>query len=160
MARYSYVVKKGDETGLSIIQTENPEYWVDYEGYVEVSRAKGKAMRKEYCKRELLSMLKPGDTVYCILRSVSRSGMQRQISLCVATDGMRNIDSLAADLMGYPVDKGIKVTGCGMDMGFHLVYNLGRCLFPEGFPVEGRGRNGDTSGHDNDGGYALKHSWL
>ena|ERR1035437_1828097 len=50
--------------------------------------------------------------------------------------------------------------GCGMDMGFHLVYNLGRTLFPEGFKVEGRGRNGDASGWDKDGGYALKQRWI
>ncbi len=52
------------------------------------------------------------------------------------------------------------VGGCGMDMGFHIVYNLGRVLFPDGFKVEGRGRNGDTSGWDKDGGYALNHRWL
>ena len=45
-------------------------------------------------------------------------------------------------------------------MGFEIVYNLGRKLFHDGFKVEGRGRNGDMSGHDNDGGYALKHRWL
>ena len=55
---------------------------------------------------------------------------------------------------------GIKIGGCGMDMGFAIVYALGRKLFPEGFKVNGRGRNGDTSGWDNDGGYALKHRWL
>lgn len=65
-----------------------------------------------------------------------------------------------------------------MDMGFAVVYELGRTLFPNGFGVEGelplghktrpvtkekaakavekgakfRGRNGDPSGWDNDGG--------
>lgn len=82
---------------------------------------------------------------------------------------------------------GLIVTGCGMDMGFATVYNLSRYLFPDGFGVEGisdidgakvrpeskqdaaamvangykfRGRNGDASGWDDDGGYALSHSWL
>ena len=47
-----------------------------------------------------------------------------------------------------------------MDMGFALVYELSRELYPKGFKVAGVGRNGDTSGHDKDGGYALKQRWL
>lgn len=73
-----------------------------------------------------------------------------------------------------------------MDMGFAVVYDLGRVMFPDGFGVAGkypngsdgrpttkemaakaveigatfRGRNGDPSGWDNDGGYALKQRWL
>lgn len=56
----------------------------------------------------------------------------------------------------------IKCHGCGMDMGFDLVYTLGRCLYPKGFklPKGKRGRNGDKSGFDNDGGYALNQIWL
>ena len=76
----------------------------------------------------------------------------------------------------------IKVAGCGMDMVYAIAYNLGRVLWPEGFGVrcrEGswkgslpttkeiaaeaaangaifRGRNGDASGWDSDGGYALR----
>ena len=68
-------------------------------------------------------------------------------------------------------------------MGFEVVYNLGRQLFPKGFGTVSYGgicpqtkeeaerlvatgktsfcgRNGDKSGWDNDGGYALKHRWL
>jgi hypothetical protein len=32
---------------------------------------------------------------------------------------------------------GIKVGGCGMDMGFHLVYNLSYALWPAGFECIG-----------------------
>ena len=29
---------------------------------------------------------------------------------------------------------GLRVSGCGMDMGFHVVYNLGYVLWPDGTP--------------------------
>jgi hypothetical protein len=120
---------------------------------------------KEAILNPLLDILKPGDTVYCVLRHVSRSGMRREISLF--TKEMRCIDGLAARALGYRIGKrgGLVVTGCGMDMGFHLVYNLGWRLFPQGFvPADaGRtyGRNGqDATVRDTDGGYALNSAWI
>jgi hypothetical protein len=112
---------------------------------------------------KLREWLKPGDTVYTILRHVSRSGMQREIGVAINKDGAilhPNYSVAKALDMRQGKRDGLIVGGCGMDMGFHLVYNLGHVLFPDGFAVEGRGRNGDMSGHDNDGGYALKHQWL
>jgi hypothetical protein len=147
----------------------------------------------------LKTILKPGDEVRTILRSCSRSGMSRRISLVVAHDGeVQDVTYHAARAMGekvkqggqYVQDAGIVIGGCGMDMGFSLVYNLSRYLFPDGFgyPVTYdpecsaaqyrpetsehaqklfnrgvtflRGRNGDPSGWDNDGGYALNQRWL
>ena len=119
---------------------------------------------KQEAIEELRTMLKPGDTVYTILRHVSRSGMSRVIDPVLMTpDGPRTIAHLAAKVLDSPLDRdrwGVKQTGCGMDMGFNLVYNLSYYLFPDGFRVEGRGRNGDMSGWDKDGGYALKQKWL
>ena len=117
-------------------------------------------MKKEEAIKVLREELKPGDTINTILRHVSRSGMSRSVSLL---KGDWDITYLAALSMGDKIDQkhgGIKIGGCGMDMGFALVYNLGYALFPDGFAVEGIGRNGDTSGWDNDGGYALKQRWL
>ena len=141
----------------------------------------------------LRELLKPGDTIHTILRHVSRSGMYRVIGLVIThAGGSRRIDYLAAGLLkGYDSrHDGCKAFGCGMDMGFHLVYNLSRQLFPDGFGEVGhteaghvrpdgirpktrkaaaklqgegvtfRGRNGDPSGWDNDGGYALDQRWL
>lgn len=117
---------------------------------------------------KLRSMLKPGDSVWTSVNSVSKSGMSRNISLFIpdtfnGKPEITNITWHVARAVGYPTknrsgyvqDVGIAVSGCGMDMCFDTVYNLGRVLFPDGFKVEGRGRNGDTSGWDNDGGYAL-----
>ncbi|MBA7587602.1 hypothetical protein ES708_29633 [subsurface metagenome] len=138
--------------------------------------------------------LKPGDTVYTILRHCSRSGMMRRISPVIIVDGKpEDIDYQVAKLgiwkRRYPHD-GLVVGGCGMDMGFHVVYELSRVLFPDGFGVpcsvcghsktspgdnewhlgmcpvstskgcQKIGRNGDTSGWDGNGGYALKQRWL
>jgi hypothetical protein len=114
----------------------------------------------------LRESLKPGDTVYCILRHVSQSGMSRIIDLVtIKDDKVYHVGYNAARALGLKYDRdkqGVRISGCGMDMGFALVYDLSYRLFPNGFdlaPGE-RGRNGDTSGHDNDGGYALKHRWL
>lgn len=73
---------------------------------------------------------------------------------------LRSIGWLAAKAMGDTFDsdrQGIKANGCGMDMGFALVYNLGRTLWPNGTGVPHGSRNGESA---TDGGYALKHSWL
>lgn len=73
---------------------------------------------------------------------------------------IRSIGWLAAKAMGDTYDRkreGIKIGGCGMDMGFALVYNLGATLWPNGTPKPHGTRNGEP---DNAGGYALKHRWL
>lgn len=121
----------------------------------------------------LRGWLKPGDTVYTILRHCSASGMSRRITLCIIRLAKKGdadkapyvlyLDGNAEKVLDHArpaKGDGIKVGGCGMDMGYHLVYGLSRALFPDGFKVKGTGRNGDTSGHDNDGGYALRHRWL
>lgn len=72
---------------------------------------------------------------------------------------LRSISGLAADLLGYKWDDrgGLKIGGCGMDMGFHAVYGLGSMLWPNGTKKPHSSRNGEP---DRAGGYALKHRWL
>lgn len=128
-------------------------------------RMKTTTAEREEAVAALRNALKPGDTLFTILRHCSRSGMQRTISIIkISKNGQPGQWSWsAAKACGWNYDnerEGIKVGGCGMDMGFHLVYSLGRVLFPDGFKVKGIGRNGDTSGRDTDGGYALNHRWL
>jgi len=155
-------------------------------------------IEKAVAIEQLRALLKPGDTVYCVLRSVSRSGMSRNISFFIQDHTC--IDVYIHDALSYSFAKsgsGLCVGGCGMDMGFAVVYDLGMKLFPDGFGVpcsfcglrptskadasylrnpanaaaeamhgnddhvcEYFGRNGDPSGWDNDGGYALKQRWL
>lgn len=138
-----------------------------------------KEIERENARKELLEILKPGDTVYCVLRHVSRSGMQREISLFVRGEhaekfpdqAIRNIDWYAARLLDMRRGKrdGLVVGGCGMDMGFHLVYTLSRVLFADSFICIGEKcpandhSNGDrdyTPHKHSDGGYALNHRWI
>lgn len=116
--------------------------------------------------KQLRQWLKPGDTVSTTIGHVSNSGMYRTINCFICVDNeIVNINwYVLRALNGYADDKkdGIGVSGCGMDMGFSIVYNLGRVLFPKGFKLaKGQyGRNGDKSGYDKDGGYALKQRWI
>lgn len=122
---------------------------------------RGSAAKQEREKAigELRKILKPGQTVYTVLRHVSASGMSRAISLCVV-DGpeFRSIDFHVRRTLGYTFDQkhgGLKVGGCGMDMGFHMVYSLGRVLWPEGV-----GGSKTQGAGERDGGYALRHEWV
>jgi hypothetical protein len=110
---------------------------------------------------KLRDLLKPGDIIYTTLKHVSRSGMMRVIDVRV----MRNNEPLriswsVAQAIGYAYnDKhdGVRMDGCGMDMGFALVYRLGSVLWPNGTPEPHGTRNGEP---DTCGGYALKHRWM
>lgn len=103
----------------------------------------------------LRERIKPGETLYTIVRHVARSGMSRKIS-ALQLEGAQHWDwSLKiGKAIGMPVDRdlgAVKVGGCGMDMGFHLVYELSRCLFPDGFGCIGKGcPSNDHSNGDRD----------
>lgn len=120
-----------------------------------------------------------GSTVFTILRSVSRSGMQREIGVLASLGNgdFRHPNYATAKALGLRLGKGdgVKVGGCGMDMGFHLAYEISRVCYPNGHGCIGKGchsndhSNGDrdyTPHSDerphwhNDGGYALNHRWL
>lgn len=115
-------------------------------------------MNQDEARAELRAILKPGDTVNCILRHVSASGMHRRISL--VTKDLRQLDWLI-ERAGWGKTRankeGLVADGCGMDMGFALVYDLGRRVWPDGTPEPHGTRNGAP---DTDGGYALKSRWL
>lgn len=126
----------------------------------------------EESKTRLRELLKPGDTVYTTLIHVSRSGMYRVIGLYAMKDNQPIwISGYAARLLeGYDEKhEGCKASGCGMDMGFHLVHNLGYVLYPDGFECVGEHcpsndhSNGDRDlsvHHHNSGGYALRQRWM
>jgi hypothetical protein len=110
-----------------------------------------KEKEREEAIAKLREILKAGDTVYTILRHVSKSGMLRHISVFTFPGGEpMQWDYNVARALDWPLAKGngIKVDGAGMDMGFHLVYCLSATLFP------GVNENGKS------GGYALKQRWL
>lgn len=116
----------------------------------------------EYLRKEL----KPGDVLFTVVRHVTKSGMRRSISVlrsCVDENGtptIENLDFFVAHVVKERIDRGnggVYQHGAGMDMGFHIVYTLGRYLWPNGTAKPHGKRNGQP---DRDGGYALKQRWL
>src|ERR1044071_1897880 len=86
----------------------------------------------EEAKADLLKVLKPGDTVHLILRHVSKSGMRRDIAPVLMRNGEPwYLTHNAAIVLDSKVGKhdGVVMDGCGMDMGFALVYHLSSVLF-------------------------------
>jgi hypothetical protein len=152
-----------------------------------------KEKERQDAVRELREMLKPGDTVFTMLKHVSRSGMSRVIMpVIIRNNQPRYIGWSVALATGRTYDRekeGVKINGCGMDMGFELVYTLSRVLFPDGFDTSFAGRrcpehyekhlegdvkvcpicgketrpdyyhNGPVEFIEN-GGYALNHRWM
>lgn len=84
--------------------------------------------------------------IYTVLRSVSRSGMQRRITAFVIVDGVpKNLSWHYDRSHGRMADDSFsgwanKVSGCGMDMGYHLADNIAAI-------------GGLT-------GYAFRHEWF
>ena len=134
----------------------------------------------------LREMLTPGTTVYTNVVYVSRSGMSRRISAYIVEHGEINDITWLISRAGIGKlhrEGGIVMGGCGMDMGFALVYNLGAALYPNGFPCTGstgytktylkakhprcmsnHHSNGDRvyrkGKRHTGGGYALNQTWL
>lgn len=133
----------------TILDTDTPEIWTDAK---RLPYTEGKRRMRAESVEKLRKWFPKGSTVYTILRSVSRSGMSRQISVvCLSTDDKGEILTLhpnwsVAQVLGRRLNKGgandaLIVNGCGMDMGFEIAYSLSHALY-----------DGD--------GYALKHRWL
>lgn len=141
---------------------------------------------RDKAREDLRAFVKPGMTVYTILRHRARSGMFRVIDVQTIEDNEpRWIGMLAHKATGIGYDRqreGLRVSGCGMDMGFHVVYELSSALYPDGFGCIGtsgehskRCPSNDHSNGDRDytphqamgaqhwhrnGGYALRHRWM
>lgn len=105
---------------------------------------------------KLREWIRPGDTVYTILDHVSNSGMSRIIRVVLLKCEQHSqfpADSTVTDLhpnyligkaLGYSHGRrrgketdGLRVDGCGMDMGYHLIDSLSSAL-----------------------GYRVRHRWL
>lgn len=125
------------------------------------NRKQERDAEREQDLARLREWLKPGDTVYTIVRQVSASGMSRHIGLVLIGDedgrGRRSIihpNVLAARVLGLRVNKNgdaLVVGGCGMDMGFHVVSSLSAALYPEGFGCVGeKCQSNDHSNGDRD----------
>lgn len=104
-------------------------------------------MSNKYNKSEVAESLvflrdwiKEGQTVYCVNRRTSKSGMMRLVSMHVITPGtdavkepyLNDITFHAARVMDYGFDRdmhALRVNGCGMDMHWAAVESLGYAVF-------------------------------
>ena len=95
-----------------------------------------KAQEREYARERLLThYLKEGQTVYVLVRSVSSSGLSRNLNLFVVNEGkIEEITYYAGHALGWRLvekngTRSLRVEGVGMDMGFHTVESLSYALF-------------------------------
>ena len=123
---------------------------------------------KEQVKQELKQVLKRcNNKVFGVVKNVSSSGMNQDIDFfafeCVNGEVVKNwLSYRIAGLLDYPFNdkrECVKVNGCGMDMIFSVVYNLGSCLYPKGDGKTITGRNGSKE-VETDGGYLLHSEHL
>lgn len=121
-------------------------------------------------RKHLLKMLPPGSTVFTRIVHVAKSGMYRTVDLYVIEDNQPiRISYLVSKATGLRYDEkheAIGMSGCGMDMAFAAVYDLGATLYPNGHTCaldkcrSNDHSNNPTMKHDKeithkDGGYAL-----
>lgn len=75
--------------------------------------------------------------IFCILKGLSRSGMSRKIDFFgFYSDEKGRIEKIyfnhfISELCGYKQDNNghLKISGCGMDMGFSVVANLSEKIY-------------------------------
>lgn len=138
---------------------------------------------QEEARTQLREWLPPGSTVYTVLRHVSRSGMMRAIDVYAFVPDDNGLPcklwlSRLVSKLTYSFSEkyeAIRADGCGMDMGYSIVNNLGYALYPDGFECTGENGHGqnrcpsnDHSNGDRDytphehksGGYAFHHEWI
>lgn len=114
---------------------------------MRITKKQAEEQERQEDLAKLREWLKPGDTLYTIVRHRAASGMSRHIGLVIIGDGklrspILHPNVLVGRVLGLRMNKNgdaLVVGGCGMDMGFHVVSNLSARMFPEGFGCVGRG---------------------
>jgi hypothetical protein len=97
---------------------------VQTQGYLPISKAKGEAILADKA-REYLKQYANCPWYYHV-ETVSKTGMSRRIRVFVANHDLIEVTNSVARALHMTNDdsNGIKVTGCGMDMRFHLHGNI------------------------------------
>mgnify|MGYP006287434487 CR=1 FL=1 len=117
-----------------------------------LSKKEQQKQEKESAKAYLLSIMEKQEkpTLYTNLKHVSSSGMSRDMKVLAVVDGE------IVDVTWYvgKLDIGtlkerngqrvIRVGGCGMDLGFHVVYSVSAVLY----------------GYEERGAYTIRHEWI
>ncbi len=114
------------------------------------------ADREQTDKKYLLKLIEKSNfRLFTVLRSVSRSGMSRVIAVFAIPQNKKiasepvDITRVVATALERKTKQtdcgtGIVVSGCGVDIGFELVYSLSQVLY----------------GFKDPGGYKITQRWL
>ena len=117
-----------------------------------LSKKAQKEQERESARAYLLSILNKQNkpTLYTNLKSVSSSGMSRDMKVLAVVDGeIVDVTYYVGKLdIGTIKERNgqrvIRVGGCGMDMGFHVVYTVSAILY----------------GYEDRGAYTIRHEWI
>jgi hypothetical protein len=116
------------EQSGEVFETCNPEHHKDCK---VLSAAEGRRLQRAQYVEMITPWIKEAGKVYGIVRKVSASGMSRNIDLYVIRNNeMVYLTGCAAKILGWKLakDRGMVVSGCGMDLVFHTVSTLcGAC---------------------------------
>tara|TARA_X000001388_G_scaffold60196_2_gene45541 strand:+ start:432 stop:740 length:309 start_codon:yes stop_codon:yes gene_type:complete len=98
-------------------------------------------MDKERVKEILQDMFPKGSTAYTLATKVAPSGMSRHIMVAGSSEKGRvqNVSWYIAEFLDWKYKddtRSVFVGGCGMDMGFHLVYTLSNILYDDGYAIK------------------------
>lgn len=128
-----------------------------------------KEREREEARATLRKLLPPGSRVYSILRNVSRSGMRREIDFyAFGADGPTYLTGYMATALDYSRSRAgaMLVSGCGMDVAYHVVHSLSYALHgmaDVGEDAQEAGRRGRPFGPSADqyrAGYSLHQEAL
>lgn len=102
-----------------------------------------KQLFKEWCITDLRKHIDPTKGIVIVIKSVSSSGMSRRMKV-YNHDLSRHITYDVGGALGYSVnDKGVLVSGCGMDMTFALADHITHVVYT---PEERKAFTGNGSG--------------
>lgn len=88
---------------------------------------------RECATDDLRAILPPGKSVSAVVTHVARSGMSRCIRFLIARedDTVQDISWMIGRALGYNVSRdhgGLRISGGGMDMAFHVIHSLSYAL--------------------------------
>lgn len=103
-----------------VFETDFPQYHKEAE---KLSKVEGKRLLQLQIAKELRPLFRPSKTVYAIIRRVSASGMTRYIDFYTYRNGrMEPLTYRMSVITNWRLhEKGLVVSGCGMDMVFATV---------------------------------------
>lgn len=141
MAKTYYVesISNGIETGF-VMAVDSMRYYSDEKQYKPIGKAEFERKKKARSLEMLNRYLQKDDTVYSVIRHVASSGISRQIDFYAIGEDRKPVylSGYIEDVLPYRRNKrgALVVSGCGMDMCFHVVYSLASAMYGDGYALK------------------------